>query len=106
MKRNRTPEAIVLEAVMRYVRVNPRVAWARRINTGAARLKGFHVRFGFEGCSDIIGQLKDGRFLALECKAEKGYVTKEQQEFIDRVNRHGGLAGVVRSIDEAERLLS
>lgn len=99
-------ETAILGLVLRYVRIHPRVAWVRRINTGAAKLKGFHVRFGFVGCSDLIGQLTDGRFLAIECKADKGILSDEQKTFLDRVNRHNGLAGVVRSIDEAEALLN
>lgn len=99
-------EAVILESVMRYLRICRDVAWVRRINTGAARLKGFHVRFGFPGCSDIIGQLMDGRFLAVECKAADTKPTPEQQDFIDRVNRHGGLAGVARSIDDVDALLA
>jgi hypothetical protein len=73
---------------------------------GAAKLGGARfVRFGFVGCSDLIGQLRDGRFLAIECKNEEGTLTEEQTAFLERVNRHGGVAGMVRSIDGAQKLL-
>lgn len=100
------PEAMVLASVIRYLKIHRSVAWVQRMNTGAVSMGNSRfMRFGFKGCSDIIGQLHDGRFLAIECKAEKGRLTPEQRHFIDRVNRHGGLAGVVRSIDEADELL-
>lgn len=108
-KRARPPksEAVVLASVLRYVRIHPKVAWIRRINTGAVKMHGArYMTFGFVGCSDLIGQLTDGRFLAIECKSDKGQLTDEQQQFLDRVNRHGGVAGMVRSIDDAEGLLN
>lgn len=98
-------ETTIQAGILRLLRVHPKVAWVQRINSGAGKKKGFYVRFGFTGCSDIIGQLRDGRFLAIECKTEDGKPTDEQQSFLERVNRHGGLAGVCRSITDADSLL-
>jgi hypothetical protein len=81
------------------------VAWAKRMNTGAAKLKGFFVRFGFVGCSDILGQLKDGRLLAIECKAADGKLSPEQRDFLDQVRRNRGVAGTARSIQDVDTLL-
>lgn len=105
-QRSSRRESIILADVLRYVRIHPRVAWVRRINTGATKLKGFYVRFGFKGCSDLIGQLIDGRFFAIECKSDAGKMSEEQKDFLARVNRHKGLAGMVRSIEDAEALLN
>ncbi len=91
--------------VLRFLRSHVKVAWARRVNTGAAKLKGFYVRFGWVGCSDIIGQLTDGRFLALEVKKPNKVTTKDQQLFLDRVNRHNGLAACVHSLEEVDAVL-
>jgi hypothetical protein len=100
-------ESTILEAVLRLVRVHPKVAWVRRMNTGAVQMRGVRfMRFGFVGCSDLIGQLKDGRFLAIEIKAPAGRLTVEQAEFLDRVKRHFGVSGVARSIDDAMKLLA
>lgn len=98
-------EGTVLQAILRLLRVHPKVAWAQRINTGAAKLKGFYVRFGFIGCSDIIGQLRDGRLLAFEVKLLGEKPSKDQQLFLDKVNRHNGLAACVHSIEEADEAL-
>lgn len=100
-------EAQVLNSVLAYLRTHPGVAWCRRMNTGMALgAQGQPVRFGFVGCSDIIGQMQDGRFVGIECKREfGGTVSPEQQSFIDTVRKNNGIAGVVRSIEDAERLL-
>ena len=60
---------------------------------------------GHPGLSDIIGIMPDGRFLAIEVKAEKGRVAPHQQEFIDSINARGGVAFVARSVHEVEEAL-
>lgn len=44
-------------------------------------------------------------FLAIEAKTATGRVSKEQQNFIDRVEEAGGIAGVARSAEDALKLL-
>lgn len=63
------------------------------------------IEFGFEGCSDILGQMRDGRILAIEAKSARGVVSAAQQQFIETVLANGGVAGVVRSLDDAADLL-
>lgn len=59
------------------------------------------------GSSDLVGiQASTGRFFAIEVKTMKGRVSKEQQKFIDHVNKAGGIAGVARSTQDALELLS
>lgn len=102
---HRGPEADVLAAVLKALALHPAVAWVRRMNTGAFKVgtgpQARFVRFGFPGCSDVLGQLKDGRFLAVECKAERGKLSPEQERFIDVVRANNGVAGVARNVDEA-----
>lgn len=103
-------EQIIQNSILNYLLLDNRVAWAHRMNTGAARYgaKGNErfIRFGFPGCSDIVGQLKDGRILCLEVKRPKGKATELQQSFIDLVNKNNGVAGVVRSIDDAAAIIT
>ena len=94
---NRKPEAGALVEVLKALRNHPMVAWCERQNSGAARVGNRFIRFGWPGCSDVIGQLRDGRFLAVECKAPKGRVRPEQQAFIDRVRSGGGVAFVAKN---------
>lgn len=58
-----------------------------------------------KGGSDIIGIAPDGCFLAIEVKTARGRVSKEQQTFIDAVNKAGGIAGVARSVEDALELI-
>jgi len=97
----------VLDALERH----PLVAWRERMNTGMAEMKnrkqkqdpeakGRMVKFAFTGCSDILGQLNDGRFLAVEVKRLNNDPTDEQSTFLERVNAHGGFAFVARGVDD------
>ena len=58
-----------------------------------------------EGSSDIIGWARDGRFLALEVKCGRTATTTAQKAFIACVLQAGGVAGIVRSMDDALTLL-
>jgi len=58
-----------------------------------------------KGSSDIIGIAPDGRFLAVEVKTDTGRATKEQHAFIRVVNHAGGIAGIVRSEQDALDLI-
>lgn len=58
-----------------------------------------------KGSSDLIGVTPSGRFLAVEVKTAKGKPSKEQLNFIARVNEQGGVAGIARSPAEALALL-
>lgn len=57
------------------------------------------------GFSDLFGLVPGGRFFALEVKGPAGRVSEQQAKFLAAVERNGGLAGVVRSPDDARRLL-
>src|SRR5262245_38362086 len=98
-------ERDILAAVLRIVRVHPKVGFAWRANAGAMELNGRTVRFGFTGQADIVGVLKGGRFFALEVKSASGRLTRHQSAFLDNVRAVGGVAGVVRSVEEAKFIL-
>lgn len=90
-----------------------------RNNCGTLQDKnGRYVRYGIPGpggsdligwitvtvTPDMVGQRK-AIFAAVEVKAWNGRVTDEQRNFIHVVQRAGGIAGVVRSVEEAEALV-
>lgn len=77
-----------------------------RNNTGKFQDKtGRWVQFGLcVGSSDLIGIYK-GRFLALEIKKPGGAVRPEQKQFIDMVNKAGGIGAIIYDADEIETLL-
>ena len=105
-RRKVTPESAVLAEVLQTLHASEKVAWARRMNTGAAMVGNRFVRFGFVGCSDILGQLRDGRLLAVECKSKRGRLEPEQEQFLSLVQKAGGVAIVARNCNDVLNALN
>lgn len=108
-------ESDVLATILRLSRGAVRVF---RNNTGQFRTEdGRVVRTGLcVGSSDVIGwqsieitpEMVGQRvavFVAIECKSDTGRTTKEQLAFIAAVRAAGGIAGICRSSEDAEKLL-
>lgn len=114
-------EADVQRAVLALLEKHPAVAFHWRTNTAsgflvsakdwksllagavAKRTMARFIKFAFPGCSDILGMLKTGQFLAIECKARDGEPTEDQVAFIQRVNHYGGVGLFARSVDDVIR---
>jgi hypothetical protein len=47
---------------------------------------------GRRGVSDIIGWMKDGKFLAVEVKTITDFLSDEQKDFLNDVKKAGGVA--------------
>lgn len=105
VRTNAKPEAAILVEVLKTLRAHPMIAWCERMNSGAARIGKRFVRFGFRGCPDVLGQLKDGRLLGVEVKAAKGKLRPEQAVFLERIRAAGGLAFVARDCCDVLREL-
>ena len=103
---NRRPEAAALVEVLKALRTHPAVAWCERMNTGAAKVEGRFIRFGFKGCPDVLGQLKDGRLLGVEVKAQAGRLRPEQALFLERIRCAGGVAFVARDCRDVREQLN
>ena len=56
------------------------------------------------GCPDVICCL-NGKFIALEVKADKGIVSKLQEHNIKQIKNSDGIAEVVRSVDEVKKII-
>ena len=99
-------EREVLRAVWAYLSHHPKVAWVTRVNSGGTYFddgKGGSqfMRFNYKrGISDIIGQMRDGRFLACECKREGVALQDHQREFLNEVRAANGVAFVARSVED------
>ena len=100
------PEAAALVEVLKALNTHPAVAWVERMNSGAARISSRFVRFGFKGCPDVLGQLRDGRLLGVEVKAKTGRLRPEQTIFLERIRGAGGVAFVARDLRDVMRELS
>jgi len=96
-RHNDKPEAAALCEVLKALRAHPAVIWCERMNTGAAKIGNRFIRFGFTGCPDVLGQLRDGRLLGVEVKAPGGRLRTEQAIFLERINQAGGLGFVARN---------
>ena len=101
-----TKEAAAMVEVLRALRTHPAVSWCERMNSGAARIGSRFVRFGFRGCPDVLGQLKDGRLLGVEVKGPTGRLRPEQELFLARVRGAGGVAFMARDCRDVQRELS
>ncbi len=61
--------------------------------------------YGTAGVPDIICCYK-GRFIALEVKAPDGKPTALQEATINRIREAGGVAEVVRSVEEVKEIIT
>ncbi|MDE2565335.1 MAG: VRR-NUC domain-containing protein [Burkholderiales bacterium] len=99
-------EAAALVEVLKALRAHPAVAWAERMNSGAVRVGGRYLRFGWRGCPDLLGQLQDGRLLGVEVKAPAGRLRPEQAAFLERIRAAGAVAFVARDLRDVQRELA
>lgn len=60
--------------------------------------------YGTAGLPDIIACV-NGRFVAFEVKAPSGKTTKLQEATIRKILKAGGVAAVIRSVDEVKIIL-
>ena len=81
------------------------ICW--RQNNVAVCDKGQFRRFvGLKGVSDVIGfNATDGRFLAVEIKVGRDRLSAEQENFLQSVNRAGGLGLIVRHANDLAQYL-
>jgi len=104
-------EAEILRAIIQLLHCHPRVAQCWRQNSGTfqERNRDGSVRYiranTQKGMSDIMGILKDGRTLAIEVKSRTGRMRPGQEEFLQTIRSAGGVAGVCRSVEDAQKLL-
>lgn len=94
------------------------VRLSRNNSGGTFNPAGQFVRFGLfsPGGADLIGIRRRvivaedvgsvfGQFIAFESKARRGKASEQQKLFLAMVREFGGVAGVVRSVADAEELL-
>lgn len=97
-------EKEIQTAILQFLARCSAVAWAKNMTVGrfkvADRAGTRWIQAGFVGCSDIIGQLTDGRLLAIEVKRHDGRATQEQLDFLRTVRAANGIAIIARSVDD------
>ena len=87
-------EADIVKAIMKFLKTLPNCfAW-----------KEHGGMYGTAGIPDIIACI-DGKFYGFEVKTDTGKPTKLQESTIRKINKAGGIAVVVRSVDEVKSIL-
>lgn len=109
-RKKRIREKDIENLILKYLNILPGTfAWKNNTTGVYDEKRGCYRRqqnkWAINGVSDILG-IRHGRLLAIEVKTPSGKVTQEQQQFIDRVNKEGGIAGVARSIADARAILA
>lgn len=67
---------------------------------------GSRVQVGTKGESDIMGhRLSDGKAFYIEVKLPGEEPRKEQQKFLDSMQRAGALSGCAHSVEEAIKIV-
>lgn len=101
-------ETALVHACLDLLRMRGCFVWRQNSGGVRATYKGKSRFFRFNhatGCSDIIGMMPDGRFLAVECKLPGKLLTTHQAAFLDAVRATGGVALVatcLRDLDGVE----
>ena len=96
------PETIIQNKIRLAIGSDPNVVlW--RLNQGKFEgADGIPRFYGIvPGASDLLGIVQGGRWTALEVKTAQGRLSEDQALFLRLVNRRGGYAAVVRSVDQA-----
>ena len=87
-------ESDIVKAIMKYLRTLPECfCW-----------KEHGGMYGTAGIPDIICCCR-GRFMAFEVKTENGQPTTLQLATIRKIQRAGGTAAIVRSVDDVKHII-
>ena len=98
----------ITKSILEYLHWNKIFAWRQNTSPIYDTVTGGYRRMpagSLKGVSDILGCYK-GKMLAIECKTVKGKLSKHQKEFIDNVNKAGGIGFVARNLEDVEKNLT
>ena len=107
-------ESKIQSAIIDALCLHKDVTWCMVVTSGGFKVRGSYIQIGrfFDsnhdlkaGVSDIIGQLKDGRFFCIEVKKPKEKPTDEQLYFLQMVKDSGGVSGWADNIADALNII-
>jgi len=98
-------EGSVMRIIDEFLTIKQIPHW--RVNSGALRdRRNRLVRFGAKGMSDYYAIGPAGVSIWIECKRPVGgKLSEAQKEFLDCINRNGGIGIVANSLESLERQL-
>ena len=88
-------EADIVKAILKYLKTVPKCFF----------WKEHGGMYGTAGIPDIIACI-NGRFYGFEVKTEDGRPTKLQESTIRKIKNAGGIALIVRSVDEVKAVIA
>ena len=105
-------ESDVVKDILAWAQYEPGLTLHRNVVSSRAAHLGCPTGLG-KGSPDLIGWLsvpvKSGKisiFVGIEVKRRKGVVADGQSEWIHRIRSAGGIAGVARSVEDAQRIIT
>lgn len=98
-------EKSVMKIISQFLALHKIPHW--RINSGGLKDRNNRlVRFGAKGMSDYYAIGSSGVSIWIECKRPKGgRLSEAQRNFLDCINRNGGIGIVVNSVESLEQQL-
>lgn len=100
-------EAQIENEILTYLAKIKGAFFWKNVSTGFFDGKSFRKQtspFAINGVADILGII-NGRLVAFEVKTKQGRLSPAQEAYLDKVMRLGGVSGVVRSCEDAHRIL-
>jgi hypothetical protein len=113
-------ETKIKKAILKMLINHHLVAWAFITTSGTVRAANYRMRMGRwflgkflggddkvgkDGLSDIIGQMIDGRLIAIEVKCPGEKPREDQESFLKIVAKCGGVAGWADGVDIARSII-
>jgi hypothetical protein len=99
-------EKVIQNSILLFLRTHPKVSYAIFTRTGVTKASKFRNTRGScpNGCPDIIGSLKGNpaRSFVIECKKPGGKTSKAQIDFLEKVEKDGGLALLAFSLEDVK----
>lgn len=83
----------------------PLVSIVWRQNSGKFKIRGHLYKFGYTGQADICGMMVGGRHFQFEGKAGSDRPTAAQLDNCAQINRDGGIAAIVGSLEDVKNRL-
>ena len=81
------------------------VAWALENKTTDAKMAGYYTAIGLIGTPNIIGQLRNGKILALITLNTGEKPSGHQQDFIQLIANNNGVSGYCYNAAQAKNII-
>lgn len=98
------PESQIQKAILDYLSYLPNIYFFRSGSGAIKTEKGKYFKTGKKGCPDII-VCKNGKFIGIEVKTEKGKLSPAQIKAREEIIKAGGIYLIAKSIDDVRKII-